>query len=556
MKIKKSLTLTACALASHVQAQSLNLISKLDLGVGSGEVVSYSGGRLAATNNPAGGVSLFNIGGDFSFNNRTDVLFSGYDFSDGDFTFGTVTSVAMDSRGFGFAAIQNGSGSIGKLGVFNAATGAILGSYNVGNGPDMVRITGNRVLVANEGEFGQRGPDPDITPWNASHDTAGSISYFSFSGATGASDVVANMSTVTNAGFSGFSDTQLASLNIRLHDNTYTADERYKNLEPEYIAVAGERAFVTLQENNAIAVINLSNGSIEGIHDLGTHIITTDANRDNGIAIDDVIKGAIMPDSIETFEANGKTYLIVGSEGDARGDDADIQRAKSFTGVDATLAGANPDGLTIDVTDTAGGIGDLNLVKDLSDPDGDGDLDDIVALSSRDVTIYEYNLATGALTEVSNIAGIEAFLAAQDPTRHNANDGGDTAEMDQRSDDKGPELEAIDVSVFGDQILAVVAAERQGGLMLFDITNPESPFLTSAYANGFDEDLISPETLQFADINGQIVVIAGFEGNDPISGGIGIYQILPTAIPEPRTYALMAGALALAFAAYRRPKRN
>ena len=522
-------------------AQTLEYANSIDLGAGAGEVVSYAGGRLAVTNNPVGGVSLFDIGNDFSFNNQVNVDFAGASYTGG-FTFSTVTSVAIDSRGFGFAAIQ-GSGAASKLGVFNSATGAILGTYDVGNNADMVRVSGDRVFVANEGEFGASGT------FTGAADTAGSMDYYSFSGATGASDVIGSFSSLTSVGFSGFTDAALDEAGIRRHDDSYAADESYKNLEPEYIAVSGDKAFVTLQENNAIAVIDLNTNTVESINNLGTHVVTIDASDKDGLAIEETVKALIMPDSIETFEVGGKTYVVVGSEGDARGDDGDIQRAEDFTGVDSDLVNNNPDNLNLTLDDE--NIGRLDLVIDQSDTDGDGDLDDVVALSSRDVTVLEYNEVTGELVEVSNVGTIEAVLAAADPARHNANDGGNPGEFDKRSDNKGPELEAIDVAEISGQILAVVGAERQGGLLLIDLTDPENiSVIDDSYSNGYANGLISPETLQFAEINGKMVVIAGFEGipDDNVSGGIGIYQV----VPEPRAYAMIAGALALMVSICRR----
>ena len=300
-----------------------------------------------------------------------------------------------------------------------------------------------------------------------------------------------NFSSETQIDFSSFTDTALDTAGIRRHANDYAVNESYKNLEPEYVAVSGNTVFVTLQENNAIAIIDLNTNTVVNIVDLGTHVVTVDASDKNGTKIDDRVKGMVMPDSIEVFEINGKTYVIVASEGDARGDDADIFDGRvgsllvdggvipgkskaapgdaNAGGIDDAFAANNPDGLTISL-DGIKGIGRAKAIVRSSDTDGDGDLDDIIMLSNRGVTAYEYT--RGTLVEVDHLEGIEAFFASQDKRRHNANDGGNPDEKDKRSDDKGPELEALAVTEINGVMLAAVAAERQGGIALLDISDP------------------------------------------------------------------------------------
>lgn len=542
LKITTVAALSALSLTS-LSAQSLQFLSSNILGEGAGEVVSYTDGTLAVTNNPAGGVSLFSIDNSGSFNSQVDVNFSGYGSYTGGFVFDSVTSVAIDSRGFGFAAIQ-GATAAGKMGVFNTSTGAILGTYDVGNNPDMVRVAGNRALFANEGEFGASGTFTGAT------DTAGSVSYFDYTGATNAANVISSLSTETQVGFSSFTDAALNSAGIRRHATDYSADQSYNNLEPEYIAVSGNKAFVTLQENNAIAVINLDTNTVESINDLGIATVTVDASDKNGVAVDDVVKGLVMPDTVEIFETGGKTYVVVGSEGDARGDDADIERAGDYgTGLDATFAGTNPDGLTIDLDDNTG-VGRVDIVLDLSDPDSDNDIDDIITLSSRSVHVYEYVGGATGLTEVDMLE-VEAILAALDPARHNSNDGGLPGEVDKRSDNKGHELEALDVAEIDGQLIAAVAGERSGAIFLVDLSDPENvSFITGSYENGQPRtpSLISPETMQFATLDGEDILIVGFEGESGVAGGVGIYRV----VPEPSAYAALAGLVALGLVAARR----
>ena len=124
------------------------------------------------------------------------------------------------------------------------------------------------------------------------------------SGATSAADVVANLSTETQVGFSAFSDAALDAAGIYCHASDYAADQSFNNLER--IRRLGDKAFVTLQENNAIAVIDLNTNTVESINDLGITTVTVDASDKNGVAVDDVVKGIGHAGLNEVFEAGRK----------------------------------------------------------------------------------------------------------------------------------------------------------------------------------------------------------------------------------------------------------
>ena len=54
---------------------------------------------------------------------------------------------------------------------------------------------------------------------------------------------------------------------------------------------------------------------------------------------------------------------------------------------------------------------------------------------------------------------------------------------DNRSDDKGTEPEAIEAAWIGGRAFAFVGLERQGGVMVFDITDPAAPVFQSYLNN-------------------------------------------------------------------------
>ena len=98
-----------------------------------------------------------------------------------------------------------------------------------------------------------------------------------------------------------------------------------QDLEPEYIATVGRLAYVTLQENNAMAVIDIRRGRVVSLIPLGSedHAVPghgIDASdRDGGIDIANrPVTGLRLPDAIAGFRAAGRPYVITANEGDAR----------------------------------------------------------------------------------------------------------------------------------------------------------------------------------------------------------------------------------------------
>jgi len=448
------------------------------------------------------------------------------------FTFGEVSSVALDplGRGFGLAAIQNGNvdmngnSGLGQISVFDYTTGGVLGSFSGGFHPDQVGFSKNGMFaaIANEGELGSDG----------ANDNRGSLSVFNFSSVTGVSDVIGNGSVATydfsSANTSATFNTNVAG--VRSHH--LLAGSTFENyLEPEYTSFSpdGTKILVSLQENNAVAEFDLGTNKWSNVTDLGIQLITIDpSDRDGAADTGTKIYGAPMPDTIATFTKDGRNYVITANEGDARGDDADTTKTGDYTTIPN-----DPDGNPYNTNANTGGIGRLGLVDNLSDPDGDGNAEQLVSYGTRDVTIWEV-ASDGSLSKVSSV-DMEEYLLGQDPARHNSNDGGNIGEFDKRSDNKGPEPEALAVHVTADgKVYILAGAERQNGLVLIDATDPTNPIAIS-YLNDNPDGLISPESVQLVELDGKLVAIVGYEGisGDGIAGSIGVYSI-----PEPSSLLL------------------
>jgi len=165
--------------------------------------------------------------------------------------YGAITTSVAVSNGVVAVAVQASDASQpGKVVLFNT-NGDFQKSFTVGSLPDMLTFTpdGKKILVANEGE-----PNQAYTT-----DPEGSVSVI---------DVAAG--TVTAISFSGFNDktATLRNKGIRIFGPNATVA---KDVEPEYITVTADskRAYVTLQENNAVAVIDLTTNKIADIFPLG-----------------------------------------------------------------------------------------------------------------------------------------------------------------------------------------------------------------------------------------------------------------------------------------------
>ncbi|MEG1854469.1 MAG: choice-of-anchor I family protein [Acinetobacter sp.] len=222
----------------------------------------------------------------------------------------------------------------------NDLTKPLTTPIQIGALPDNVVFSpdGKTILVANEGE-----PNDDY-----SIDPEGTVSIIDLG------DV--NKPVLKTADFKAFNgkEAELRAKGIRIYgpkDNTkaYAANNltsAAKDFEPEYITVSADNktAWVTLQENNALAKIDLATAKVLdllpfGYKNYGTAGNGIDASDDpKGIDIktQPSVYGMYLPDSIGSYQVAGKTYLVTANEGDSRawGEDDDAywagNRSKGF----------------------------------------------------------------------------------------------------------------------------------------------------------------------------------------------------------------------------------
>lgn len=441
---------------------------------GAAEIVAAHGDRLFVVNAQAGSVSVLDYSDPASMTEEFQLSSTG-----------VANSVAVRADGLGVVAFEAPvKTDPGTLVFFDAnaqdAASAVLGSVVVGALPDMVTVAkdGAYAVVANEGE-----PADDF-----SSDPEGSVSVVALPGAIAAPAQEA-VETATFHDFEAGGPKPLAD-GVRVFGPTPHGDDHpvSRNLEPEYVTVDGGVAYVSLQEANALAVVDLASATVTDIHafgfkDHGAEGAGLDASdRDpDGAPTFNVrtyagLKGMYMPDGIQSYSVGGQTYLVTANEGDVRewGEYVDESRVK-----DLAEDGQGPvceplAGLTGDAD-----LGRLNVsIEDGFDAEA-GCYSELYSYGGRSFSIWSTD---GELVWDSGDA-LEQITHAAAPANFNSDHG--ASDLESRSDSKGPEPENVAIGAVGDRTYAFVGLERVSGIAVFDITSPtDATFVT--YVNNRD----------------------------------------------------------------------
>ena len=452
---------------------------------GAAEIVAYDAGteRLFVINSDAVTVDILDVS-DPTNPNRINQI-DATEFGAG------ANSVAVQD-GIVAVAIEaseiDGNGQV----VFFDTDGTVLNSVEVGILPDMVTFSpdGMKVLTANEAE-----PSEDYTI-----DPEGSISIIDISNGV-------ENATVNNAGFTSFNDQQeaLEDSGVRIFGPGATVAQ---DLEPEYIAVSPDSstAYVSLQENNAFAVVDLNAGEVTEILPLGFKNHSEVGNKidpsANGeINIQNVPTfGIYQPDAIATFETNGETYIITANEGDTRDYDGFSEEGTISDLQQQGLLDLNDDGeadaaddLPFADLNTSDQLGNLLLTNATGDVDDDGLIEQLYSVGGRSFAIFN---ESGELIFESG-EDFERIVAEQLPEGFNTtNDENDS--FDDRSSDKGPEPEAVVVGEVDGTPYAFIGLERVGGVMVYNVSEPTDPQFVQ-YINNRNFDV--PAQLEDGSVN-------------------------------------------------------
>ena len=393
-----------------------------------------------------------------------------------------VTSVACNKKGvFAIAVIDsNGKTNPSNI-VFLDINGNFISKVKAGANADHVIFTSNgqKLLVANEGE-----PNVGYTI-----DPEGSISIIDL--ASGIANIT--QANVQTAGFTAFNSPTVIDSKIRIFGKIQSGTTFSRNstvaedLEPEYIAISDDNttAWVTCQENNALAVVNINTATVTSLLPLGykNHRLAGNgldpSDRDNGsnaalAKIDTFpVFGMFLPDGISHFKAGNQSYLVTANEGDARADWGTANNEENRVGdaayvLDSTKFGGAA-GVAAIKANTA--LGRLTVSNRTGDFNNDGKIDSIFCFGARSFSIW--NGTTGALVWDSKDE-IEQKVKSMFPA--NFNTGHTTNALDDRSDNKGPEPESVTIGKIKDSTYAFIGLERIGGIMIYNITIPTAPY--------------------------------------------------------------------------------
>ena len=391
-----------------------------------------------------------------------------------------ANSVAVRADGLVAVAVENAPKTDAGWVVFfdaNATTNAPLGAVGVGALPDMLTFSpdGRTLLVANEAE-----PGDDYLV-----DPEGSISVIDVP-----ETVTAPLqSGVSTAGFRAFEANGTLPLpaDVRIfggRDAAKTGPAEFpvsENLEPEYIAVSPDSrtAYVSLQEANAFAILDIAAREVTEIRSLGfkdfREVALDASDRDGGIDIKNAtvpLFGMYQPDAIASYETGGEHFVVSANEGDSREWSAysEVARVKDLG--DAPLMPLCSAGFPAGTADDEN-LGRLNI-STASGLNADGTCyEELYSFGARSFSIWD---AAGAQVFDSGQA-LEEITAAAVPEFFNSNHS--ATEFDSRSDDKGPEPEGLALGEIDGRQYAFVGLERIGGIAVFDITVPAaSTFVT------------------------------------------------------------------------------
>ena len=408
---------------------------------------------------------------------------------------GFVNSVSVSNGKVAAAIEANVKTNNGRVLVFNTTNYSVLANVEVGALPDMVTFSpdGNFILTANEGE-----PNDAYTI-----DPLGTVSIIS----------VNENYSVTTLDFSGFEGraAQLKAKGFRLFGKNASFAQ---DIEPEYIAVSenSKKAWVTLQENNGMALIDLNSKTITdilpfGFKDYNAFGNTIDAS-DEPAPLTPVIdfkswpvKGMYLPDGIAVLPNNNVPFVFTANEGDQREYTGfnETRRIGSSSVVLDPIAFPNASALKMNAN-----LGRLNITTTLGDTDGDGDFDELYSYGSRSFSIWH------------GLTG-ELLFDSKDFIDKKANEFGKYP--NSRSDDKGCEPEGITIGRVGNKNLVFVGLERANAVIVFELSNPQKPNFVQWLNTG-----VGPEGVLFVPANespnGKSLLIVSNE----VDGTVKIYS--------------------------------
>ncbi len=482
-----------------------------------------------------------------------------------------VNSVAVHNGIVAIAVQAKNKTDAGLVVFFNAKDLSLMSKVAVGSLPDMLTFSpnGKTVLVANEAE-----PNDDY-----SIDPEGSVSIIDIQ------DIKQPKASIADFRAWNSQKADLMTKGVRIFGPNATVAQ---DLEPEYITISGDSktAWVTLQENNAIARIDIAQQKVTDIYPLGyiDHGVMGNeldvSDRDSKIDIKTWagLVGMYQPDSIANYQVNGQTYLVTANEGDSRewlkDEDAYLAgnlaqgyvenirmkhlfNSKGFNAegdypahlqkIANGVKGAKLNPVTFaycGATATEAGdcrkdgnLGRLNIAWNMGyqtnadgspklDANGRLTYDKLYAYGARSFSIWN---TQGQLVWDSG-SEFEKKAAELFPTYFNTDH--EAVSLDDRSDNKGPEPEGITLGTIGAKTFAFIGLERMSGVMVYDITTPMQPKFVEYFTT---RNFVETDSAKQGDLGPEgLIFIAAKDspngkpllvvGNE-VSGSTAIYQV-------------------------------
>lgn len=437
-------------------------------------------------------------------------------------SYGGVTSVAVHD-GIVAVASPNVEEHLDGSVVFFDTDGTFIAQVSVGALPDNISFTpdGTKVLTANEGQ-----PKSDY-----SVDPEGSVSVIDISG--GVESV--SQTNVTTLYFTDYNaqEAELLATGVR---KVYAGSTLSQDLEPEYITSSADsqKAWVSLQENNAIAEIDLVNIAVADIWSLGTKDLSIPGNgfdisdnNDEILIANWPIQAYYIPDAVANYNVNGVNYIITANEGDEKEYDNFEERTtigNSGYNLDAT---AYPQAEMLKKSFNAGRMRVTNVNGNL---DEDTEFEQIYCLGARSFSIF--NADTKAIVYDSG-DDFEMYTSTDASISALFNSDSEENEIKGRSRAKGPEPEGVTVAQIQDRTFAFIGLERIGGVMVYDITDPNdvkfTDYKNSRSLTAYEGDH-GPEGITYIseanspDGKGYVIIA------NEISGTLSIYEVNAEAL--------------------------
>ena len=410
---------------------------------------------------------------------------------------GDITSVDVSPDGKEIAiAIQHKDyDKNGYIARFDA-NGQLISIHEAGIQPDMITYSpdGSLILTANEGEprqgyeAGTVDPKGSITALDTNTNQSYDIDFTAFDSAESRAALVAD--------------------NVIIKKDTAPSVD----FEPEYITISNDSltAYVTLQEANSIATIDLTTKQVTRVDSLGFKDYSSGDNKVDLYKKDDAINitntdeflGIYMPDGISSYEVDGKTYLLTANEGDSREWGDYINEVEEKYG------------------ESKSKIVTLNT----DDYDGFDDLSKKYLFGGRSFSIID----ASTMTMVSDSNGeFEEITAKLLPEYFNCSN--DDISFEDRSGKKGPEPEDIKTMIIDGKVMAFIGLERIGGVMMYDVSDPTNPtYVDYLNLRDFSDDIsgsVSPEGLctvsaKDSPTNKPMLIIA-----NEVSGDVNVVEV-------------------------------